>query len=437
MNNMTRKHRNKEPRKPYFWVLAHQAKLVSVLLSFCVSVSVVGFIVIEAQSSVPSWPQWRGPGRDGVASGFTVPDAWPAQLTKRWQANVGLGHASPVVSGDRVVVHTRQGTREILAAYDLASGKQIWQDGIEAPYTVNPAAAGHGPGPKSTPAIAAGRVFTLGISGIFSAHDLATGKLLWRKNAPKAPPEFGTATSPIVEGTSVIAFLGGQNAGALTAMDVATGAVKWQWTGDGPGYSSPVIGRFGGSPQVIVQSQNRLVGVNAADGQLLWEVPIKTPYEQNSVTPLVHDDLVIYAGLENPTIGLWVMATRGKGWTPTPRWRNEDVSIYMSSPAVAGGTIFGLSNKNRGQFFAIDATSGKTLWTAKGREAENASIVRAGDYLLLATTNSELVVARANPKQYEEVRRYTVADSAMWAHPAFAGRTIIVKDVNTLIAWGF
>ena len=437
MSNMTRKHRNTETRKPYSWVLARQTKLVSVLLCFCVSVFVVGFIVIAAQSSAPSWPQWRGPARDGVASGFTVPDAWPAQLTKRWQATVGAGHASPVVEGNRVVVHSRQGTREMVAAYDLASGKQLWQDGVEAPYTVNPAAAGHGPGPKSTPAIAGGRVFTLGISGIFSAHDLATGKLLWRKNAPPTPPEFGTATSPIIDGSSVMVFLGGKGAGALTAMDVATGSVKWQWTGDGPGYSSPVIGTFGGSRQVIVQSQNRLVGVNAADGKLLWEVAIKTPYEQNSVTPLVYEDLVVYAGLENPTIGLWVTASLGKGWTPTPRWRNEEVSMYMSSPAVAGGAIFGLSNKNRGQFFAIDAKTGKTLWTTKGREAENASIVRAGEYLLLATTNSELVVARANPKQYEEVRRYTVADSAMWAHPAFAGRTIIVKDVNTLVAWAF
>jgi outer membrane protein assembly factor BamB len=404
-----------------------------VFLCFCAAV----FVVAGAQTPAPSWPQWRGPARDGVASGFTVPDAWPAQLTRRWQVQVGAGHASPVVSGNRVILHSRQGTREIVAAYDLTSGKQLWQDGIEAPYTMNPAATGHGPGPKSTPAIAGGRVFTLGISGIFSAHDEATGKLLWRKNAPKTPPEFGTAASPMVDGTSVVAFLGGQNAGALTAMDVATGAVKWQWTGDGPGYSSPIVGTFGGSRQIIVQSQNRLVGVNAADGTLLWEVPIKTPYEQNSVTPLVYDDLVIYAGLENPTIGLWVTASRGKGWTPTPRWRNEDVSMYMSSPAVAGGTIFGLSNKNRGQFFAIDAKTGKTLWTTKGREAENASIVRAGDYLLLATTNSELIVARANPARYEEVRRYTVADSAMWAHPAFAGRTIIVKDVNTLTAWGF
>ncbi len=111
--------------------------------------------------------------------------------------------------------------------------------------------------------------------------------------------------------------------------------------------------------------------------------------------------------------------------------------MYMSSPAASGTTVFGLSNKNRGQFFALDAATGKTLWLGKGREAENASIVRAGDYLLLATTNSELIVAKASASAFEEVKRYTVADSAMWAHPAFTGRTIIVKDVDKLIVWSF
>ena len=393
-------------------------------------------LLLPAQAQSPAaWPQWRGPARDGVASAFTVPTAWPAQLTKKWEAAVGVGHASPVVAGNRVVVHTREGTRERVAAYDLASGKQLWQQDVEAPYTVNPAARAHGPGPKSTPAIGGGRVFTLGISGIFSAHDLATGKLLWRKNAPSTPPIYGTAASPMVDGTSVIAFLGGENAGALTAMDAATGTAKWEWKGDGPGYSSPVIATLAGTRQVVVQSQTKLVGVNAADGRLLWEAPIKTPFDQNSVTPVVVNGLVIYAGLENPTIALRVTPNPGKVWTVAPAWRNEDVSMYMSSPAATGNALFGLSNKNRGQFFAIDAATGKTLWTTKGREAENASIVRAGDYLLLATTNSELIVARANAARYEEVKRYSVADSAMWAHPAFAGRTIIVKDVNTLTAW--
>ena len=394
------------------------------------------FALLEV-TVVADWPQWRGPARDGVASAFTPPATWPAQLTPKWRVPVGAGHASPVVAGNRVVLHARQGNREIVAAYDLATGKQLWQDGTDAPYTVNPAAKGHGPGPKSTPAIAGGRVFTLGISGIFSAHDLATGKLLWRKNAPAAPPEYGTASSPIVDGAQVIAFLGGQNAGALTALDVATGAVKWQWTGDGPGYASPILATFGGVRQIVTQSQTKILGVDAGTGRVLWELPLKTPYEQNSVTPLVVQDRLVYAGLENPTVAVRIVANHGKAWSAQPQWRNDEVSMYMSSPAVSGSAIYGLSNKNRGQFFALDAATGKTLWLSKGREAENASIVRAGEYLLMSTTNSELIVVRANPAKYEEVKRYAIADSATWAHPAFTGRTIIVKDVDTLTAWSF
>ena len=392
---------------------------------------------IAAQTPASDWPQWRGPARDGVASAFTPPAAWPAQLTKKWQATVGAGHASPVIAGNRIIVHTRQANREIVTAYDLASGKQLWQDGVDAPYTMNSAATGHGPGPKSTPAIAGGRVFTLGVSGIFSAHDLATGKLLWRKTAPPTPQEYGTSNSPIVDGTTVLAFLGGQKGGALTAMEAATGNVKWQWTGDVPGYASPIIATIAGVRQLITQSESKVIGVNVADGKLLWEARLKTPYNQNVVTPLVVNDVVISAGLDNPTIAYWVTAGLGKGWTATPRWSNDQVSMYMSSPAVSGTTIFGLSNKNRGQFFAIDAATGKTLWVSKGREAENASIVRAGNFLLLSTTNSELIVAKPSATAFEEVKRYTIADSATWAHPAFAGRNIVVKDVDKLIVWSF
>ena len=401
------------------------------------AISVLTITVALSAQAAAGWPQWRGPARDGVATGFATPATWPAQLTKKWQATVGGGHASPVISGNRLVVHSRQGNREVVSAFDLESGKQLWQDGVDAPYTMNPAATGHGPGPKSTPAIADGRVFTMGVSGIFSAHDLATGKLLWRKPAPSVPQEYGASASPIVDGTTVIAFLGGQQGGALTAMDAATGKEKWRWTGDVPGYASPIIATLAGTRQLITQSESKVIGVAVIDGRLLWEAKLKTPYNQNIVTPLVINDLVISAGLDTPTTAYAIASSQGKGFTVTPRWTNDQISMYMSSPAANGSTIFGLSNKNRGQFFAIDAASGKTLWQGKGREAENASIVRAGNFLLFATTNGELIVARPSTTAFEEVKRYTVADSAMWAHPAFAGRNIVVKDVDKLTVWTY
>jgi outer membrane protein assembly factor BamB len=242
--------------------------------------------------------------------------------------------------------------------------------------------------------------------------------------------------SPIVDAQLVIAHPGGATASALTAFDAATGAVRWRWTGDGPAYASPVIATIGGTRQVITQSQKAVIGVNVADGALLWRIPFSTSYDQNSVTPVVAGDLVIFSGLENGTTAVRV-AQKGTAWTATPAWKNEQVSMYMSSPVVIGSTIYGLSHRNRGQFFAIDLATGKTLWTTAGRDGENASLIAAGSLLLLSTTNAELIVARANPAKFEEIKRYTIADSAVWAHPAIAANAILVKDVDQLICWSF
>ena len=390
-------------------------------------------VTVTAQQAPSEWSQWRGSRRDGVTA-FRAPTAWPQTLNKRWEIPVGLGHASPVVSGDRVIVHAREGEREATRAIDLKTGKEIWRSDYAAPYTMNPAARGHGPGPKSTPAVAGGRVFTFGISGILSAHDLATGKLLWRTDAPPAPPEFGTAMSPIVDGTQVIVHVGANDQGALTAFDVATGKVRWRWTGDGPAYASPVVATIDGAPQLITQSENAVLGIDPAKGLLLWRIPFRTNYDQNSVTPVVVKDVVIYSGLENGTTAVRVVK-KGNAWTTEPVWKNEQVSMYMSSPVLVGGTLYGLSHRNRGQFFAIDLATGRSLWTTAGREGENASLIAAGDVLLLSTTEGELIVARPNPGKFEEIRRYRLAESAVWAHPAVTTSAIVVKDLDKLTCW--
>jgi outer membrane protein assembly factor BamB len=386
-----------------------------------------------AQATRTDWSQWRGPNRDGAATA-PVPAEWPGKLTKRWELSVGSGHSSPVVAGDRVIVHARQGDREIIRAVALSTGKELWRNEYAAPYSVNSAAQAHGPGPKSTPAIAAGRVFTFGIGGILSAVDLATGKLLWRTPPPAVLPDFGTAMSPLADGALVIAHMGGISKGALTAFEAATGKVRWQWTGDGPAYASPVIATIGGTRHVITQTQKFIVSLNAADGALLWQTPLTTPYDQNSVTPLVKGDLLIYSGLESGVTAVRI-AKKGAQWVASPVWKNDQVSMYMSSPVIDKTTLFGLANRSAGQFFALDLTTGKTLWTTRGREGENASLIAAGPFLLLSTTGAELIVARPNPAKFEEVRRYTVADSAVWAHPALAPRAVLVKDVDKLICW--
>jgi outer membrane protein assembly factor BamB len=390
-----------------------------------------------AQTST-DWPQWRGPNRDGsiVAE---LPAQWPESLTKRWETPVGGGHASPVVSGNRVVVIARQGDEEIVRALDVASGKEIWRAAYPAPYVVNPAAQSHGAGPKSTPAIAGGRVFTFGVTGILSAFDLASGQLIWRIPAPSAQPLYGTATSPLIDqgdGTSVIAHVGGHGSGALTSFDAATGKPRWRWAGDGPGSGSPIIATIGGVRQVIAQTQKRLVGLDASTGTLLWQVPFTTDFDQNAFTPIIFQDLLINGGIDQPLAAVRLKFDGGK-WIAETAWANPQTPMFMSSPVLIGGTIYGLTTRSRGQFVAIDAASGKTLWNTQGREGENASMLGSRSWLLASTTDGTLVVARANPQKYEEVRRYQIAPSALWAHPAITGSSIIVKDVDKVICWSF
>ena len=273
---------------------------------------------------------------------------------------------------------SRVGEDEVLTAFDVQSGKQAWQQKYRASYQVNPAAESHGKGPKSTPATGGGRIFTLGINGTLSAFDAGTGKPLWRKpftgEFDASSPDFGAAMSPLIDDGLVIAHVGGNKSGVLSAFDAATGAVRWQWKGDGPGYASPVIGTFAGTRQVITQSRSHVIGLSAADGRLLWQVPFTTSYDQNIVTPVVFDDLVIYSGIEQPLTAVRVSAANGQ-WSARQVWRAESVPMYMSSAVVSGGYLYGLTHRNKGQFFCAEPKTGKVLWTTRGREAENAALI--------------------------------------------------------------
>jgi outer membrane protein assembly factor BamB len=247
---------------------------------------------------------------------------------------------------------------------------------------------------------------------------------------------YGSATSPLVDGGNVLAHVGGHDNGALTSFDAATGKPRWQWTGDGPGYGSPIVATFGGVRQVITQTQKFLVGLNASSGALLWGLPFTTDFDQNAITPVVFQDLLINAGTDLPLTAIRPKLEGGK-WIAETVWTNPQAPMFMSSPVLIGGTIYGLTQRSRGQFVAIDAASGKTLWNTQGREGENASMLGSPSWLLASTTDGNLVVARANPQKYEEVRRYQIAPSAVWAHPAITGRSIIVKDVDKVICWSF
>jgi outer membrane protein assembly factor BamB len=387
-----------------------------------------------AQTGPRDYPQWRGQTRDGSASGFQAPASWPDSLTPRWKVEVGAGYATPIVMGDRVFTHTRQDENEVMLAIDAETGKTIWRTSYQAPYRMNPATRNHGQGPKSTPLYADGRLYTLGISGIVSAFDAADGKLLWQKPAPPVDPMYGTAMSPAYDRGAVIFHMGGHDNGALTALDAATGNVRWSWSGDGPAYASPIVVELGGTRQVVTISQRNIIGVDSASGRLLWQRPWVSRSTNNSITPILYDGTLIVTGHDLGTARIKPVQSGG-AWSVETVWETQEVGMFMSNPVLVGDTLYGLSHKASGQFFALDAKTGRVLWLGEPRAATNTAVVKAGRHLFLLNDDAELIVAEANPAGLKPERRYTVATSSTWAQPAISGNRVFVKDVSTLALW--
>jgi outer membrane protein assembly factor BamB len=395
---------------------------------------------LSVTTAAQDWSQWRGPNRNANVSDASIPQAWPKTLKEEWRVPVGIGHSSPVVANGRIYVFARQGEEEVLLCLDAITGKEIWRSAQAIAYQMHPAAVGHGKGPKSTPVINNGNVYTFGISGVLSCHDARTGKLKWRefsKQYPSTSPLFGTAMSPLIDSGLLIAHVGGHDKGALTAFDPETGAIKWSNEVDGPAYSSPIVVTLAGVRQVVTSTQGNVIGVDVTTGKLLWKLPAKSQYDENSVTAIAFKGMVIFSR-EGQGLTAIRLERHDSGFVPTEAWNNKENHMYLNSPVLQGNTLFGLSALKKGQFFALDADTGKTLWQGPGRMGENAAILNlGGKVLLLLINDGNLVVLPANAKEYLPAAQYTVATSPTWAHPVVIGRRILVKDQTSLISLAF
>jgi outer membrane protein assembly factor BamB len=390
-------------------------------------VAAAACVRVVAQTSL-DYPQWRGPQRDGSAAGFIVPESWPQALTRRWSVEVGEGYATPLVIGDTVYAFSRRADAEGISALDANTGALRWRAEYPAPYTPSAPTTGHGTGPKATPTFCDGKLFTVGITGVVSAFDATRGVRLWHTPSPVEPPYFSAASSPLCAGGQVLTHPG--NYEPLTAFDVNTGDVRWS-VGDRGFFGSPILAKISGSLQVVTPTVDSVIGV-ALDGRLLWRHPWNG--SGGSTTPVLSEDLLIVSALDSGVVGLRPVSRDGQ-WSVHTVWATNAVSLYLSNPVVAAGVLFGLSTRQRGQFFALDATTGETLWLGPPRAAANSSLVKATDVLFLMNDDGELIVARASRTQLEALARYRVAEDRTWAQPAISGQRIFVRDTTSLTLW--
>jgi outer membrane protein assembly factor BamB len=403
------------------------------------NVSLAFLLMTAPLARADDWPQWLGPNRDGSTPLKVAP--WKEPLKILWQQPVGEGHSSPVVAAGRVYLHTRVKDKleEQLAAFDAASGTPLWQKA----YTRGKFSSLFGNGPRATPAVTDGKVYTFGITGMLTCFDADKGEQVWQVDALKKYKAtnlfFGASSSPLVDGAVVLVDVGAKGA-SIVAFDRASGEERWKALDDRASYSSPIASGKGKDRQVIFLTGARLVGLSLMDGKLLWEQPLVDKLFESSTTPTIAGDVLLGSSVTFGSVALQ-MVDGSTGPRVKELWQDPKYTCYFSTPVAAGEYFYlvtGANPLNKAKATAatlrcVEAATGKEQWARDNVGKYHASLVRTGDgKLLMLEEAGNLVLLDADPKQYRELARSNICGNT-WAHPAIADGRLYVRDAGQLI----
>jgi outer membrane protein assembly factor BamB len=377
------------------------------------------------------WPGFRGPARDGVVRGLKIATDWatspPAEI---WRRPIGPGWSSFAVHGDRFYTQEQRGDDEVVASYSLRNGEPIWQHRDAARFWET---AG-GAGPRGTPALSNGRVYTFGATGILNALDAENGAVVWSRNAATdtgAPdPGWGFTSSPLVVNGIVIVAASGRLAG----YDAATGERRWLGPEGGAGYSSPHLFTIDGVPQVLLLRGARTTSVSPADGTMLWEhrwVP-----NASIVQPALasNGDVLIAAGDAMAGIGIRrISVKRGPtGWMIEERWTSRGLKPFYNDYVVHQDHAFGFD----GNILAcIDLADGNRKWKGGRYGYGQMMLLPEQDLLLVVSEEGEIALVKAMPDRFTEVTRFKAIEGKTWNHPALVGDLLLVRNGEEMAAF--
>jgi len=377
------------------------------------------------------WPGFRGPHRDDNVPGVRIKTDWTASPpVVLWRRPVGPGWSSFAVRGGLIYTQEQRGPDEIVTCYKLSTGQPVWAHRDPARFWES----NGGPGPRATPTLHEGRVYTFGATGIVNALDAGDGALLWSRNAVSDSgmkvPGWGFASSPLVVGDMVIVAASGK----LVAYDLATGAPRWSGPDGGDSYSSPHLVTIDGVPQIVLMSAVGATGVAPADGKLLWKYlwHSDTRIMQPTVTP--DGDLLITAGEAMGGVGMRRIAVvhGAVGWTAEERWTSIGLKPSFNDSVVHKGYAYGFD----GSILAcIDLKDGKRQW--KGGRYGNGQLILLADQdlLVVISEEGELALVKATPDQFTELAHFPALEGKTWNHLVLAGDVLLVRNGQDMAAF--
>lgn len=374
------------------------------------------------------WPGFRGPERDGVVHGVRIKTNWtgspPVEL---WRRPVGPGWSSFAISGDLLYTQEQRGDDELVSCYNVITGKPIWRHRDATRFWESNAGAG----PRGTPTLSHGHVYTFGGTGIVNALDASNGSVVWTRNAASDTstriPGWGFSSSPLVIDNLVIVAA----AGKLVAYDLNTGEPRWQGPDGGGGYSSPQRVTLDGVTQVILMCGPGTISVAPADGKLLWQHPLSsnTRIVQPGVMP--EGDLLVSDGEGNNMHRIAVAHGAG-GWTVQERWTSEGLKPYFNDFVVHNGYAYGFDG---GVIACIDLKDGSLKW--KGGRYGHGQLVLLQDQnlLLVLSEEGELALVGATPDQFTELARLKAIEGKTWNHPVVVRDVVLARNGQEMVAY--
>ena len=377
------------------------------------------------------WTTYRGPKQDGTYAMTPVSTNWPSSgLTPIWKQPIGLGFASFAIADGRAFTLEQRRGQEVVAAYDVGTGRELWTQGWTAEFYES-----NGAGPRSTPTWDQGRVYALGATGELRCLDANNGTVIWGKNilsdngAENLP--WAMAASPLIVDDKVIVLPGGPSGKSVVAYNKNTGAPVWKALNDTQAYVSPMLVELNGRRQILVVSASRVLGIVPETGAVLWSYPWNTDMGINGSQPIVIDKnrFFISSGYGK---GAALVEVKGGGqtFTATTIWENINMKNKFNSSVFHNGHIYGL---DEGILTCLDVNTGERKW--KGGRYGYGQVLLASDHLILTSDSGDLALVKASPDQYTEVARFSALQGKTWNYPAIADGRLLVRNANEMAAY--